>query len=86
MGDVINLEDPFCYVMDGKECAAVKWQRGRNSVHFSMEGHIECDIKQIPPHELKELMVMWLGVKYPDKINWDNEHGETIEDLRGRDG
>ena len=80
MAEIIELNDPFTYVMDRKEgkCIGVKWERNNKFLSIFLNGQIVSFVyDDIPPHELKQLMIMWLSLKYPDVLNFDDLEKNT---------
>lgn len=82
MGEVIELNDPFIYIFDDKtkKVLAVQWSKPPNSLIIENCGRVDALLRTdciIPPHELRQLMVMWLGVNNPDCLKFDEIEKEN---------
>ena len=82
MRNVIELDDPFTYTCDNGVFRGVTWQRGTRLLNIDNDGSICCTFDTsapVPKHELKQLMIMWLALNYPDCLKFDDlEKEETI--------
>lgn len=70
---VIELKDPFTYVFDDKtrRVIAVMWKKGKSHLAFGGSGFVDKIGESPKPHELRQLMVMWLAINYPDQLSFD---------------
>lgn len=78
--EIIKLSDPFFYVFDDEnenEILAVMWRRDRDYMQFSLNGSFYSSTKYIPNHELRQLMIMWLALMYPDALSYDHLENEN---------
>ncbi len=83
MSDVVVIEDPFSYICDDGIMSGVTWQRGKTKLLSIMNsGEIQCTFRgAIPKHELRQLMIMWLALNYPDCLRFDElEKEDRIRD------
>jgi len=76
MGEVIELDDPFTYVVDDGDgkFVAVQWTKHPNYLTIGLDGKVDSLIKTnciIPPHELRQLFIMWLALNNPDCLNFE---------------
>lgn len=77
MDNVIQLNDPFSYILEqGPEKETIVGVQRRNRdgsvLELHNDGFVGCyNDHFIPKHELKQLMIMWLALNYPDVVNWD---------------
>ena len=85
MGDVVEINDPFSYIIsdDGKGdvIEAVQWMNQQTSQMVVIEnnGSIFCShTLAVPRHELRQLMIMWLALNYPDVLKCDELEKETM--------
>ena len=86
MGTVTELDDGLFYVFDddSKKIEAVQWFKGNQYVEFSNDGFVSAmqktDGTGIGKHELRQLMIMWLALNYPDTLAYDElEREENIK-------
>ena len=81
MSNIIELDDPFTYTCDDGMFKGVTWQRGATRLlSIDNDGTICCTFgmsKPVPKHELKQLMIMWLALNYPDCLRFDDLERET---------
>ena len=81
MNNIIELNDPFSYICDNGVFGGVTWQRDiTRLLSINNDGGIYCTFgiqKPVPKHELKQLMIMWLALNYPDCLNFDDLERET---------
>jgi len=86
VGNIIEIEDPFSYIIDNGDITGVVWQRGNNIVQFDRDGTINVIgyIKNIKNHELRQLMIMWLALEHPGCLNFDiqTEEGKIRNDTQ----
>ena len=82
--NVVDIDDPFSYIFDNGVFGGVVWQRGnRRLLSIDNNGAIFCSFNAepiIPKHELRQLMVMWLALNYPDCLRFD--HLEKEKEVR----
>lgn len=76
MGTVTNLDDGLRYVFgDNNEIEAVQWFKRKQHVEFKNNGFVssiqKTDGSGICRHELRQLMIMWLALNYPDTLAYD---------------
>lgn len=76
MGTVTELDDGLIYVFgDDKEIEAVQWFKRNQYVAFRNDGFVSAlqktDGSGIGKHELRQLMIMWLALNYPDTLAYD---------------
>ena len=86
MGKVIELDDGLGYVFeeDTREIKAVQWFKRNQYVEFRNDGFVQAlqktDNSGIGKHELRQLMIMWLALNYPDTLALDElEREEKIK-------
>jgi len=88
MGTVTEIDDGFSYIFDddSKTIESVMWMKRGQYVLFRNEGAIveslqKIDGSGIGKHELRQLMIMWLALNYPDCLAFDKlEDEEKIRD------
>lgn len=86
MGDIVHLPDYLHYILgDNGGIQAVQWFRDNNYLTFESSGKVDSLLRadnNIQKHELKELMIMWLALNYPDVLQFDHlESEETKRDM-----
>jgi hypothetical protein len=84
MGTVTEIDDGLVYETDNNKIAAVSWQKRGQFVHFRNDGFVSAlqkiDGTGIGKHELRQLMIMWLALNYPDTLAYDElEREEKIK-------
>lgn len=76
MGTVTELNDPFEYITDAvtEKLIGVSWCDRIYSMAIMSNGEVITNSLEveIPKHELKQLMIMWLALEYPDSLNIDD--------------
>ena len=78
MGTVAELEDGFSYIFgdDPEKIEAVQWLKRNQYVEFRNDGFVSALQKTngsgIGRHELRQLMIMWLAINYPDTLAYDD--------------
>ena len=77
--NVIAFPENFYYDIqdegDTKVIHGVIWKRGDDELYIGRDGGVQTNTDSIPKNELKELMIMWLALEYPDVIEWDEDDG-----------
>ena len=77
MGRVIEIDDGFGYIHDAEtnSIQSVQWFKRSQFVEFKNDGYVEAlqktDGSGISRHELRQLMIMWLALNYPDVLAFD---------------
>ena len=86
MGTVTELDDGLIYVFDDDsgKIEAVQWLKRSQFVEFRNDGFVSAlqktDGSGIGKHELRQLMIMWLALNYPDTLSFDEvEREEKIK-------
>lgn len=86
MGTVTELDDGLIYVFgdEPEKIEAVQWFKRNQYVEFRNDGFVSAlqktDGSGIGKHELRQLMIMWLALNYPDTLAFDEvEREETIK-------
>lgn len=77
MNNIVDFPDPYNYVLDADD-NIIGVSKGNCEI-FNIVGSplVSVDIENpIPKSELKELMVMWLALNYPDVVAFDSEGAE----------
>ena len=69
---------------DSKKIEAVQWFKRNQYVEFRNDGFVSAiqktDGTGIGKHELRQLMIMWLALNYPDTLSYDElEREENIK-------
>lgn len=66
--NIVQFPDPYNYIMDDdSKLCAVAYRGDKGELYFGLEGEIL--IKGEPNQSienLRQLMIMWLGLNYPD--------------------
>ena len=81
MDNVFELNDPFSYqIGDNGKIDAVQWFNGSQYIVINLDGTIETLLllDNMQSHELRQLMIMWLALKYPDTLNYDENEKEKL--------
>jgi hypothetical protein len=83
MSNVIKLDDPFSYLINDKTgtIEGVQWFKGNQYVHIELSGKMSTLLKtnsNIGAHELRQLMIMWLALVYPDTLKFDDLEKENL--------
>lgn len=85
MGEVVELKDPFSYIMAGKDIDGVMYTKGEDygdacieivnydDKHVLVRCRLGCSASRISKNDLKQLMIMWLALDYPDVLKFDEE-------------
>lgn len=86
MGTVTEIDDGLYYIFgdDPQKIEAVQWHKRNQFVEFRNNGYVEAlqktDDSGIGKHELRQLMIMWLALNYPDTLVYDEiEREEKIK-------
>jgi len=85
MGTVTEIDDGLSYEFDENAvCVGVNWNKRQQIVDFQNSGYVNALVRTdgtgIGRHELKELMIMWLALNYPDTLAYDKlEREEKIK-------
>ena len=77
--NIIELNDPFNYIVDSEDnFTGVQWMNKRGQIaQFDCDGEVfSSHTIPIPKHELRQLMIMWLALNYPDCLNYDDNEKE----------
>lgn len=78
MGEVIQMKDPYSYFMNDKgKAIGVKFERAGTYIAICNDDDLvriladqECSMHK---SELKQLMIMWLALNYPDVLKFDED-------------
>ena len=80
MNNVFNLKDPLSYAINKKgKIESVQWFRDGQYITIDLDdGSMSTLLKvsNIKKHELRQLMIMWLCLTYPDCVNFDEVEKE----------
>ena len=86
MGTVTEIDDGLSYIFNDetKNIEAVQWLKRSQYVEFKNDGFVSAlqktDGSGIGKHELRQLMIMWLALNYPDTLAYDElEREEKIK-------
>lgn len=75
VSNIFELNDPLSYVIGGNdEIEAVQWFKDNQYITIELSGKTQTLLKtnkNIESHELRQLMIMWLALTYPDCLNFD---------------
>lgn len=83
MGEILKLDDGFFYITsnDSDEIEGVQWFKRNQYVIFDNSGYVSAinksDGSGIEKHELRQLMIMWLALNYPDCLAEDQLSKES---------
>lgn len=83
MAEIIKLDDPFSYTVNDKTqtIEGVQWLKNNQYVGIDLNGHMSTLLKtdkNIEAHELRQLMIMWLALTYPDTLQFDELEKENL--------
>lgn len=72
MGELIDFPDKFFYVFDGNKPIGC----GTDDLSIRNEGSkVNITVSElIEKSDLKQLMIMWLALNYPDVLKYDEEN------------
>ena len=77
MGTVTEIDDGLRYEKDGESIVGVSWQSKGQIVRFANNGYVDMDTWHdghgISKQKLRDLMIMWLALNYPDTLACDQE-------------
>lgn len=76
MSNVVSLEDPFTYIQDKGRIVAVMWKKEKNYLAISLSGYISRIGDHPKPHEMRQLMIMWLAIDCPHVLAEDDRWKE----------
>ena len=77
---ILEFPDPFEYIMYNDSVTGIAWCGAGVRVEFFRDGTVSATngaVYEMPKNALKELMVMWLALEYPELV--EIEEGENNE-------
>ena len=79
MGEVVEMKELHSYIMNGKKVAGVAYEKDGEFIEIEnllkKSAMVRCFSGRIPitKNDLKQLMIMWLALNYPDVLQYDED-------------